>query len=243
MAKEIIFLCLAITLIAFLYSSVGHAGASGYIAVMTLFSLPASIIKPPPLTMNILIAILATFQFWKAGYFSWKIFWPFAVTSIPFAFIGGYINLPDKIFKILIGAVLLYSSARFILNSKDVEFTSPPSKGIAMSTGAGLGFLSGLSGVGGGIFLTPLIIFMRWAKTRTASAVSALFILVNSISGLSGNVINTKTLPSFILPLIISAIIGGAAGSYLGSRKFSTEVIRKILAVVLAIAGIKMIFA
>jgi uncharacterized protein len=241
--ETIFFLCLAIMLVAFLYSSVGHAGASGYIAVMTLFGLAPAVIKPSALVLNILVASLTAFQFWRAGHFSWERFWPFAVLSIPFAFIGGYINLPTRWFKILVGIVLLYSALRFFLTSKsDNQDITPPSKPLALFTGAGLGLLSGLTGTGGGIFLTPLMIFFRWSTTKTASAVSALFILVNSISGLLGNLSSTKQLPTFALPVAMAAIVGGAFGSYFGSQRFSVGFITKLLAVVLLIAGIKLIF-
>lgn len=241
--EHISLLCLAILIVAFLYSSVGHAGASGYIAVMTLFGLGVAVIKPAALVLNILVAIIGAFQFWRAGHFSWKLFWPFAVASVPLAFLGGYLNLPTHVFKILVGVVLLYSAARFLIRPKADEETDGPSKAVALSVGAGLGLLSGLTGTGGGIFLTPILIFMRWAKTKTASAVSALFILVNSISGLAGNISSTRQLPVFVLPLVICAITGGTVGSYLGSRQFSPLFIKRLLAVVLTIAGLKLIFA
>ncbi len=241
-SEQLALLCTAILIVAFLYSSVGHAGASGYIAVMTLIGLTPTVIKPAALVLNIIVATLTAWQFWRAGHFSWPLFWPFAVASIPLAFVGGYVNLPTKAFKILIGVVLLYSAARFLWQAQKNEEAQPPSKPVAIGVGAGLGLLSGLTGTGGGIFLTPLLIFMRWATTKTASAVSALFILVNSISGLLGNISSTRQLPLFALPMAAAAVVGGAFGSYLGSRQFSPEFIKRLLAIVLLIAGYKLIF-
>jgi len=237
-----IWLCAAILVVAFLYSSVGHAGASGYIAVMTLFGLAPEVIKPAALVLNILVACIATWQFWRGGHFSWKLFWPFAISSVPCAFLGGYLNLPTQLFRIVIGAVLLYSAAWFFIRPKPDAEPHLPTKPVSVSIGAGLGLLSGLTGVGGGIFLTPLVILMRWARTKTASAVSALFILVNSISGLTGSITSTRQIPFFALPMAAAAIAGGSVGSYLGSYRFSPLVIKRLLAVVLAIAGVKLIF-
>jgi uncharacterized membrane protein YfcA len=240
--ETLIPICAAILIVAFLYSSVGHAGASGYIAVMTLFGLVPTVVKPASLVLNILVACLATWQFRQAGHFSWRLFWPFAISSVPFAFLGGYLNLPTQVFKILIGLVLLYSAARFLIRPKPDEELHAPTKPVSVSVGAGLGLLSGLTGVGGGIFLTPLVILMRWARTKTASAVSALFILANSISGLLGNMTSTRQLPFFALPLAMAAILGGSVGSYLGSRQFSSLSIKRLLGIVLTIAGFKLLF-
>src|SRR5258708_805486 len=175
------FLCLAIAVIAFLYSSVGHAGASGYIATMTLFGLAATVIRPTALVLNILVATIGSFQFWRAGHFSWKLFWPFALLSIPAAYFGGYLQPSAGVLRILIGIVLLFSATRLIFRRGDPPETVPPSKPTAIGVGAGLGFLSGLTGTGGGIFLTPLLLFFKWAVIRQAAAVSALFLLVQSI--------------------------------------------------------------
>jgi len=241
MPMDYLLLSGAILLVAFLYASVGHAGASGYIAVMTLFGLAPAAIKPAALLLNILVASLAAWQFWRAGYFSWSLCWPFVITSVPFAFLGGYLHLPIGVFKILLGIILLFSAARFMFRSREDEEPHPPAMPVAVTVGAGLGFVAGVTGVGGGIFLTPLMIFARWARTKTASAVSAFFILANSISGLAGSVAATNELPSFAIPMALAALLGGTAGSYLGSRRFSPVVIKRLLAVVLAVAGAKML--
>lgn len=237
----IVFLTLAVFIIAFLYSSVGHAGASGYIAVMTLFSLTPEQIKPTALALNILVAAIGSWQFWRAGHFSWKLFWPFALLSFPLAFLGGYLNLPAQVFKIVIGVVLLFSAIRFLMPQPVDEKVMEPPKPVAIGVGAGLGLLSGLTGTGGGIFLTPLLLLMRWATVKNTAAVSAVFILLNSISGLLGNISATKSIPTFILPLAIAVLVGGVFGSYLGSKKLAPLAIKRLLAIVLMIAGFKLI--
>src|SRR4029434_1592562 len=143
---DLVLLFLAVGVIAFLYSSVGHAGASGYIAVMTLWELAPTVIRPTALVLNILVASIGAFQFWRAGHFSWKLFWPFALLSIPAAYFGGYLQPSASVLRILIGVVLLFSAARLFFRKKDPETTTPPSKPVAVGVGAGLGFLSGLTG-------------------------------------------------------------------------------------------------
>src|SRR6266700_3482165 len=238
----VIVLCLAIAVVAFLYSSVGHAGASGYIATMTLFGLATTVIRPTALVLNVLVATIGSVQFWRAGHFSWKLFWPFALLSVPAAYLGGYIQPSASILRILIGLVLLFSAARLIFRRGDPAETVAPSKPTAVGVGAGLGFLSGLTGTGCGIFLTPLLLFCRWAHIRQAAAVSAVFILVNSIGGLVGYFTAVRSLPVLGLYLAIPAIIGVAIGSHLGSRRLPVRAISILLAIVLAIAGTKLIF-
>jgi uncharacterized protein len=231
----------AVFAVALLYSSVGHAGASGYIAVMSLLSVAPPEIKPIALALNILVASIGTWQFWRAGHFSWQLFWPFAILSVPFAFLGGYLNLPTHVFKVLVGIVLLLSAAQFLLRPPLESEPKQPPKFVAIGAGGLLGLLSGLTGTGGGIFLTPLLILMHWARTKSASAVSALFILLNSASGLAGNISATKSFPAFTWALVMAAVIGGTIGSYFGSRRLPHTAIKRLLAVVLTIAGFKLI--
>jgi hypothetical protein len=227
--------------VAILYSSVGHAGASGYLAVMSLLSLAPAEIKPIALALNILVASIGTWQFWRAGHFSWPLFWPFAVLSVPFAFLGGYLNLPSHLFKILVGIVLLLSAAQFLLRPPAEREPHQPPRLVALGAGGLLGLLSGLTGTGGGIFLTPLLIFLRWGRTKTAAAVSAPFILLNSASGLAGTISATRNFPDFAWALVIAAVIGGTLGSYFGSRRLPQLAIKRLLAIVLTIAGFKLI--
>ena len=236
-------LTLAIFVVAFLYSCVGHAGASGYIAAMTLFGLAPEVIKPTALALNILVATIASWQFRRAGHFSWKLFWPLALASIPCAFLGGYISLPTRVFKIAVGLVLLFSAARFFFDPPAESEAKPPALPAALGVGAVLGLLSGLTGTGGGIFLTPLGIFLRWDGTKTIAAVSAVFILVNSISGLTGNYLQTGTFPGVAWSLAVAALAGGTVGSYFGSSRLPPQAIKRLLAVVLTVAGFKLIFS
>jgi len=239
--ETLVFLAAAMLVVAFLYSSVGHAGASGYIAVMALAGLSPAFIKPTALALNILVACLSSWQFYRAGYFSWRLFWPFAALGVPFAFLGGYLHLPARGFNVLLGVVLFYSAVRFMLPASPDAEPREPGVPLSLAAGAALGFVSGLAGVGGGIFLTPLLIFMRWARTKTASAVSAVFILVNSVAGLAGTFTSTRVLPRLAIPLGVAVVVGGAAGSYLGSHRFPVPVIKKLLACVLAIAAAKLV--
>ena len=235
-------LFLAVGVIAFLYSSVGHAGASGYIAIMTLWGLAPTIIRPTALVLNILVASIGAFQFWRAGHFGWRLFWPFALLSVPAAYLGGYIQPSASVLRILIGLVLIFSAVRLIFRRGDPPEVIPPSRPTAIGVGGAIGFLSGLTGTGGGIFLTPLLLFCRWAYIRQAAAVTALFILVNSIAGLFGYFTATHFIPSLGLVLAAATMIGGILGSHFGSRRFPVRTISILLATVLLIAGIKLIF-
>lgn len=235
-------LCAAIALIALLYSSVGHAGASGYIAVMALWGIAPAEIRPTALFLNILVAVLGSFQFWRAGHFRWELFWPFALLAVPAAYLGGYLHLPAFVLRILLGVVLLMSAARLIFRRSDPPNPKPPPRPVAVTIGGALGFLSGLTGTGGGIFLTPLLLILNWARIREAAAVSALFILVNSIAGLVGYLRANQSMPTLAFILAGAALLGGAIGSYLGSRRFAVRTISVLLASVLVIAGLKLLF-
>jgi uncharacterized protein len=235
-------LALAIGVVAFLYSSVGHAGASGYIAVLTLSGFTAALIKPTALVLNILVAAVGAYQFWRAGHFSWKLFWPFALLAVPAAWLGGSLHLPMALFKPLLGTVLVLSAVRLWFRQGDPPETTPPPLPAALALGAGIGLLSGLTGTGGGIFLTPLLLLCRWARTRPAAAVSALFILLNSTAGLIGYAGSGQPIPPFAWPLAMAALAGGTLGSHLGSRRFPVRTVSLLLSAVLLTAGAKLIF-
>ncbi len=241
---DIILLSILIFAAGLLYSSVGHAGASGYLAAMALFDIAPDVMKPTALVLNILVALIAAAQFYRAGYFSWKIFWPFAMSSIPFAFIGGALSLPGSVYKQVIGLILLFAAYRLFhyKHSAATDVVKPVPIHWAVLFGAGIGLLSGAVGVGGGIFLSPLLLFMGWAKTKQTAGVSAAFILVNSIAGIAGHLASVKFLPDAVYPWAFAAVVGGIIGSHLGSQRFVNATLYYMLAVVLIIAGAKLIF-
>ena len=228
---------------AILYSSVGHGGASGYLAAMALFGMAPAVMKPTALVLNIIVAAIATTKFYRAGCFNKSLFWQFAIGSIPCAFIGGSISIPTQIYRPIVGIVLLYAATRLGLTSSNSQPqpAHPVPIWLSISLGMIIGLLSGLTGVGGGIFLSPLLLLMGWAGMKEAAGVSAAFILVNSSAGLLGYLIKFPTLPSSLWLWSICAAIGGWIGSDYGSKRIGSTKLRRLLAVVLTIAGIKLI--
>jgi uncharacterized membrane protein YfcA len=234
-------LALAILGVAILYSSVGHGGASGYLAVMALFGVAPLVMRPTALALNIVVSLLAVLHFARAGYFSWRLFLPFAVASIPAAAVGGALALEEPVYRWLVGAVLILAAYQLVRTAASAPEpgVKPPVVGLALPVGGALGLLAGLTGVGGGIFLSPLLLALGWAGAKETAAASAAFILVNSIAGLTARAIVTGGLPAGLLPLVVVAAVGGTIGSRLGSDRFRGPTIRRLLAVVLLIAGIK----
>ena len=236
-----ILIILAVFVVAILYSSVGHGGASGYLAVMAFLAVAPNVTRPTALILNVFVASIGAFQFYRRGYFDWKVFLSFATTSIPFAFLGGMIHLPFNVYRLILGLVLLFAAFRLAWNFSTETEIAAPKIWIALIVGAFIGLLSGLIGVGGGIFLTPVLLLMNWTEAKTAAGISAAFILVNSISGLAGNYTQVSQLPSNVIFWIVAAVIGGIIGSTLGSRYFNTLTLRRVLAVVLVMAAVKLI--
>jgi hypothetical protein len=238
-------LCLLIALAALLYSAVGHAGASGYLAAMALFGIAPAVMKPSALVLNVLVATVGSIRFARAGHFSWPIFWPFAVLSIPAAFLGGALQLPVTAYKAILGAVLWFAAWRMAFASnrgtEAATAARPVNRLVALGLGAGLGFLSGLTGVGGGIFLSPLLLLLGWASVRQTAGVSVVFILVNSAAGLLGHWSSLQRVPPEIVWWAPAALVGGLAGAELGSRRLAPVTMRRLLAVVLVVAGTKLI--
>jgi uncharacterized membrane protein YfcA len=242
---ETLLLTLLIFIAALLYSTVGHGGASGYLAAMALFSLAPGVMKPTALVLNLFVAGVGTYRYARAGCFSWKIFWPFALASVPCAFIGGALKLPIPVYRIILGVVLLFAAWRLACkqSAHATEEPKPVIFPLAILLGAGIGLLSGLTGVGGGIFLSPLLLFMGWAGVRQMAGISSAFILVNSIAGLLGHWQSVKSLPHEIIWWAPAAFIGGLIGAELGSRRLAPLTMRRLLAAVLVVAGIKMLIS
>jgi len=241
--SETLFIAILFFAGAALYASVGHAGASAYLAVMGLYNFTPAAMKPTALALNVLVAAVATFKFYRAGLFSWKLFWPFAVVSVPAAFIGGATTLPARWYKVVVGIVLLYGAIWMIRSSlKPLNVTAhPPPLWAAIVAGLTIGFLSGLTGVGGGIFLSPLLLYMGWAETRATSGVAAPFILVNSIAGLLGHFSSVAELPPSIPMWGVAVVLGGWLGASYGSKRAPAPVLRQLLALVLVVASVKLI--
>jgi uncharacterized protein len=240
---DTILLALLIVFAAVLYSSVGHGGASGYLAAMALFGLAPEIMKPTALALNIIVAGLGTFRYGRAGCFSWNAFWPFALLSIPCAFVGGMMKLPAPAFKIILGVVLLFAAWRLAVrqSAHAPAVLKPIFLPLALGVGAGIGLLSGLTGVGGGIFLSPLLLLLGWADPRKTAGVSAAFILVNSAAGLLGHWQSVQSIPHEIAWWAPAALLGGIIGTELGSRRLTPLTMRRVLAAVLVVAGVKML--
>lgn len=240
-------LSLLFLIVGALYASVGHAGASGYLAVMALVGVDAVVMRPTALSINILVAAIAFAQFARAGHFDWRLSWPLAAASIPAAFIGGRIALPQGTLKVAIGAVLLLSAARMawvaLKGSSRVNEPDPPPPPLAVALGVGgiLGLVAGVTGTGGGIFLSPLMLILGWADPKRTAATAALFILVNSLAGLGGLVSAGWSPPAGLATLAVAACAGGLVGAYLGSRFATARTLYMLLAVVLVLAGAKLI--
>ena len=228
-------------IVAFLYASVGHGGASGYLALMSLFAFPITFMKPTALVLNVLVSGISFYFYYREKKFEWKLFYPFAITSIPFSFFGGMITIEPHIYKIILATVLLFAVARLIgLLGKQKGDLKPINIPLALVIGAMIGFLSGLIGIGGGIILSPVILLLGWADIKKSAAVSSLFIFVNSIAGLFGFVLKGGTLPMSSVSLMVVVLIGGTLGGYFGSKKMNTQMLRNVLAVVLLIAIFKL---
>jgi uncharacterized membrane protein YfcA len=231
---------------AILYSSVGHGGASGYLATMGLAGFPAAIMRPTALVMNVAVSSISLYKFSRSGGFAWRLFLPFAVSAMPMAYVGGRTQLPVAWFGVLVGFVLLFSAARLFLETlreheRPRAARPPPPWWLALGIGAVIGLMSGLTGVGGGIFLSPLLVLTGWATVRESAAPTAAFILVNSVAGLLGLMSNRPTLPDALPYWVALVVAGGLIGASFGARRLGHKALRLALAAVLLVAGAKML--
>ena len=242
MTSSLILFYILLLVVAFLYASVGHGGASGYLALMAFLSFAPETMRPTASILNIFVSFIAFVQYYRSGYFKWNLFWPFALTSIPAAFLGGLISIDAGLYKKILAILLLFSVIKLLgFNAKNKASVKEPDRMAALLIGAAIGLFSGMIGIGGGIILSPLIILLNWADMKKTAAVSALFIFVNSLAGLAGLFTKGFEYKNEMGAMILVAFVGGVAGSYLGARKFESRLLNKLLAVVLIIAIVKLI--
>jgi len=242
---SIYYIAALMMLAAALYTSVGHAGASAYLAIMALFGVMPEVMKPTALVLNILVASLASWRFYRAGLFQWRLAWPFLLGSVPLAFLGGSLSASATFYRPLVGAVLLIGAIR-LLWPKPMTMITPsdfrPVPTVAgVGVGAGIGWLSGLTGTGGGIFLSPILLFLGWTGPRMASGVAAVFILCNSIAGLAGNLASVGRLPSQLPWLMLAVMTGALFGTRMGISILPPRQLVRALGLVLIVAGLKLI--
>jgi uncharacterized membrane protein YfcA len=244
MSENIILLYGLLFLLAFLYASVGHGGASGYLALMALFSFSPEVMKPTALLLNLFVSLTSFIQFYRGKYFIKKIFLPLALASIPMAFIGGALVMDGALYKKILGLLLLIPVARFLLfsntPSSELKKSNTP---LSLLIGAAIGFLSGLIGIGGGIILSPVLLFLKWTDQKQTAAISALFIFVNSLAGLAGQFTKGIQFNSTMAGYVLIAFAGGLLGAYLGAIRFKQSLLKNILAIILLLAAAKLIFS
>jgi len=242
MTATLILFYALLVLVAFLYSSVGHGGASGYLALMAYFSFAPETMRPTALLLNIFVSLISFIQYYKNGFFKWNLFWPFALASIPTAFIGGFITVDAGLYKKILAILLLFSVIKLLgVKFQTKESIAKQNIYLSLLIGTAIGLFSGMIGIGGGIILSPIILLLHWGNMKETAAISALFIFVNSLAGLAGLFSKGFEFKSEMLLMLLPALIGGLAGSYLGAKKFNCLILNKILAVVLIIAAVKLV--
>ncbi|MEI6594631.1 MAG: sulfite exporter TauE/SafE family protein [Bacteroidota bacterium] len=242
MTSEIIFILL-IAIVAFLYASVGHGGASGYLALMVIFGISPLMMKPSALILNIFVSAIAFFQYYRQGFFRWKLLLPFIITSIPLSFIGAKIHIDVHTYKIILAACLFLAILRLIglFGKSDSEKINEVNIPLALFIGGIIGLISGMIGIGGGILLSPVLLLLHWAKMKETAAVSAVFIFLNSLSGIAGAFSSLENISSQIYIWAAFGIVGGTAGAYYGSSRFNIVVLKYILSIVLVFACVKLV--
>ncbi len=245
MGFELVFLIPAFFLAAMLYASVGHGGASAYLAILVLAGFSREAIAPTVLALNIMVTLMGTINYYRAGHLDLRLLFPFTLTSIPAAFWGGSMHISEKTFSVILGLTLLAAALRFLIFTKPImgKRNLPPGLlfGVGLPVGLGLGFLAGLIGIGGGIFLSPLLLLLGWADAKKTAAVSAGFILLNSLSGLTAHLIRTTPDWPFLAVLAITVLAGGWIGSYRGAYRLQPVTLQRLLGVVLLVASAKLL--
>lgn len=243
MAETTLLFYFLLFLVAFLYASVGHGGASGYLALMAIFSITPDVMKPTALLLNLFVSLTAFIQFYRGQHFKWRLFLPFAIASIPMSFLGGLLVVDGTIYKKILGILLLIPIARFLFfKNPDVTGTKPANLILSLVIGAFIGLLSGMIGIGGGIILSPVLLLLKWSNQKQAAAISALFIFVNSLSGLAGQLTKGIHFSADMIWYVIIAFAGGLCGAYFGALRFKQNILKNILASVLLLAVYKLLF-
>lgn len=243
MAQNTILFLSILFIVASLYASVGHGGASGYLALMALFSMAPAVMRPTALLLNLFVSSVSFIQFYRGGYFKWKIFWPFASASIPLSFIGGLITIHSSIYKNILGVLLLIPVARFLFfKNTNPQALKEPDITLSLIIGAVIGFLSGMIGIGGGIILSPVLLLLKWTDQKQTAAITALFIFVNSIAGLFGQLTKGIHFSVDMVLYVAVAFAGGLIGAYLGALRFQQAILKNVLGCVLAVAAYKLLF-
>ena len=243
MADSIILFYGLLFLVAFLYASVGHGGASGYLALMAIFSVAPEVMKPTALLLNLFVSLTAFIQFYRGKHFLWKIFFPLALASVPMAFLGGLTVLEGSVYKKILGLLLLIPVVRFLFFSNTpASELKKPNTGLSLVIGALIGLLSGLIGIGGGIILSPILLFLKWTDQKQTAAISALFIFVNSLAGLAGQLTKGIHFNSNMIWYVAIAFTGGLCGAYFGALRFKQTILKNVLAMVLLLAVYKLLF-
>lgn len=230
--------------VALLYSAVGHGGASGYLALMAVYGVSAAVMKPTALLLNLFVSLTSFIQFSRGGYFRKDIFIPLVLASIPLSFVGGIMSIEDEIYKKILGVLLLIPVVRFLFypNPTSTEL-KPPLMIPSLLIGGSIGILSGMMGIGGGIILSPILLLLKWTDQKQTAAISALFIFVNSLAGLGGQLVQGITFNTDMLYFVGVAFAGGICGAYLGALKFNHTILKNVLAIVLLLAALKLLLA
>jgi len=243
-AFSLVAVCMLLFAVAMLYASVGHGGASGYLAILSFFSIAPKAMSTTALILTLLVSALAFISFYRAGHFSAALTYPFLLASVPAAFIGGMIQVPANAYALLLAGALCFAAFRLIIEFRPAASNAAikvPGLTVTLPAGAAIGLLSGIVGVGGGIFLSPLILLMRWADPQKTSATSACFIFVNAIAGLAGRFLRGNFEVGMLAPFLVAAFCGGLVGSHLGANLFSGRTLQRALGIVLIIAAYKLI--